>query len=167
MPTLSAPVNRFAPESWSLTEEFADPVGVESALIVSDADLAGWSDADAEALRRVLVILPLSGEPPYGRIETAVRRAGRGHAAGVVLATGSAGAASLDLEALAALARRDRIPLPVAPDDPSRVWVRMMTAIPETWWPWYALGGTSGRGRRSSRSAVTGPSGPRIPTPPS
>jgi hypothetical protein len=106
---------------------------VESALIVSGVDLANLSDIDIdiEALRRVLVIVPLSGEPSYGWIETVVRRADHGCAAGVVLATGSSGAGSLDFKALTALARRHRIPVPVAPDDPSRVWVQMVKAIRE------------------------------------
>ncbi|GAB2829804.1 hypothetical protein GCM10027176_37740 [Actinoallomurus bryophytorum] len=129
MPTVSALVNRTVPGARSLTEEISDSMEVESAVIVPDGDLAGWSDTDVEALRRMLVILPLSVEPPQDRVETTVRRVGAGRAAGVLLVTGSTGAGSLDLESLAALARHHRMPLLVAPDDPSRVWARMVTII--------------------------------------
>lgn len=129
MPTLSALVNQSAPGARSLTEEIAGTTEVESAVIVPDGDLASWSDTDVEALRRILVILPMSGELPYDRVETAVRRVGVARAAGVVLATGSAGVGSLDLESLAASARHHQIPLLVAPYDPSRVWARMVTII--------------------------------------
>lgn len=73
VPTLSALANRSATESWSLTEELGASVEVESALIISGVDLADWSDIDMEVLRRVLVIVPLPGEPSYGWIETVVR----------------------------------------------------------------------------------------------
>ena len=131
MPTLSALMNRSATQSWSLTEEWAASAEVESALIVSGVDLPNVSDIDMEALRRVLVIVPLPWQPSYGWIETVVRCADHGRAAGVVFATGSCGAGSFDFKALTALARRHRMPVLVAPDDPSRVWVQLVKAIRE------------------------------------
>ncbi|WP_329254598.1 helix-turn-helix domain-containing protein [Actinoallomurus sp. NBC_01490] len=129
MLTLSALVKQSALGPWPLGGEATDAVVVESAFIVSAVDLAGWSQIDADAFRRVLVIVSLSGEPPQDRIEAAVRQAVRADAAGVVLATGSSGAGSLESDALRVLARCHGIALLIAQEDPSQVWMRAMRVI--------------------------------------
>jgi sugar diacid utilization regulator len=131
VPTLRALVNRSELGLCFLAKGIAETSEVESALIVSHADLASWPDADVDVLQRVLLILPLSREAPSGQVEAAVRRIGGAGAAGVVLAPGSAGAGPSELEALAASARRHRIPLLITSGDPSRVWARTMTIIRE------------------------------------
>ncbi|MDN3352183.1 helix-turn-helix domain-containing protein [Actinomadura sp. DC4] len=129
MLTLSVLLNRSVPEARCLAGETGGTLRVETAIIVPDGDLAHWSDTDVAELRQVVVILPVPAVPRHDRIQAAVRRAGAGHAAAVVLAEGSAEPGSLDLEAVAASARPYRTPLLLAPHDPSRVWARMMTVI--------------------------------------
>ncbi|GAA2430823.1 hypothetical protein GCM10010191_50590 [Actinomadura vinacea] len=115
-----------------LTPEAAHPAGVESALVIGAADLAGWPASDLDALQRVLVILPLSPRTPPGPILAAVRRLGRLGGEGVtgaVVACGLPEERESTLQALTASACREQLPLLLARDEPSRVGARIMKVV--------------------------------------
>ncbi|MEV0404835.1 helix-turn-helix domain-containing protein [Actinoallomurus sp. NPDC050550] len=125
MPTLSALVHQLEPRLRLLVEPVDETAEVESAVVLSDGDPLGWPDADLAALSGVLVILSVRAET-RGDVAETVRRLGEIGAAGVVLVGGVTDPADI-----AESARRHRIPLLAASDDPSHVWAAVTAVLRE------------------------------------
>lgn len=136
MPTLTTLANRSDLGVRLLTDGPGRTDEIDSALIVTEPDLLLRAEADPEALRTTLLILPFTEEERSARPSDVMRRLNRARPAGVLLAVGSHGdpsqwAESREVEALTRWAQGHATPLLLAASEPYRLWAEIMGIVRE------------------------------------